>query len=61
VQAVAQVKKKGVDDARVISASNGSKVICGRYSSESEAMNGVRELREMSSEFNDAWVMETME
>ena len=58
---VSSLKKKGVDDARVISASNGSKVVCGRYSSESEAMNGARELREMSSEFNDVWVMETME
>lgn len=53
--------KKGVKDARVIAASNGSKVICGKYSSESEAMNGVHELREMSSEFKDAWVMETMD
>jgi hypothetical protein len=58
---VSTLKQRGVDDARVITVSNGSKVICGRYSSESEAMNGVRELREMSSEFNDAWVMETME
>lgn len=53
--------KKGVKDARVIAASNGSKVVCGKYSSESEAMNGVHELREMSSEFKDAWVMETMD
>lgn len=58
---VSTLKRKGVKDARVISASNGSKVVCGRYSSESEAMNGARELREMSSEFNDAWVMETMD
>lgn len=56
---VNSLKKKGVNDARVIEASNGSKVICGRYSSESEARNGAQELREMSSEFNDAWVMET--
>ena len=58
---VATLKKKGVKDARVIAASNGSKVVCGNYSSESEAMNGVQELREMSSEFKDAWVMETMD
>ena len=55
---VSSLKKKGVNDARVIGASNGSKVVCGNYSSESEAMNGVHELREMSSEFKDAWVME---
>jgi hypothetical protein len=55
---VSSLKKKGVNDARVIAASNGSKVVCGNYSSESEAMNGVHELREMSSEFKDAWVME---
>ena len=58
---VSSLIKKGVKDARVIGASNGSKVICGKYSSESEAMNGVHELREMSSEFKDAWVMETMD
>ena len=58
---VSSLIKKGVKDARVIAASNGSKVICGKYSSESEAMNGVQELREMSSEFKDAWVMETMD
>ncbi len=58
---VSSLQKKGVKDARVIEASNGSKVICGRYPSEDEAMNGVRELRDMSSEFNDAWVMETMD
>ena len=55
---VATLKKKGVKDARVIAASNGSKVVCGKYSSESEAMNGARELRDMSSEFSDVWVME---
>ena len=55
---VSSLKKKGVNDARVIAASNGSKVVCGNYSSESEAMNGVHELREMSSEFKEAWVME---
>ncbi|MBO4483014.1 MAG: SPOR domain-containing protein [Prevotella sp.] len=58
---VSSLIKKGVKDARVIAASNGSKVICGKYSSESEAMDGVHELREMSSEFKDAWVMETMD
>ena len=58
---VSSLIKKGVKDARVIGASNGSKVICGKYSSESEAMNEVHELREMSSEFKDAWVMETMD
>ena len=58
---VTSLQKKGVKDARVIEASNGSKVICGRYSSEGEAMNGVHELRDMSSEFKDAWVMETMD
>lgn len=58
---VASLKKKGVKDARVINASNGSKVICGKYQSESEARNGAQELREMSSEFNDAWVMETID
>lgn len=56
---VNSLKKKGVKDARVIEASNGSKVICGKYSSESEARNGAQELRDMSPEFNDAWVMET--
>lgn len=55
---VASLKKKGVKDARVISASNGSKVVCGKYSSEGEAMEGARELRDMSSEFSDVWVME---
>ena len=58
---VSSLIKKGVKDARVIAASNGSKVICGKYSSEGEAMDGVHELREMSSEFKDAWVMETMD
>lgn len=55
---VATLKKKGVKDARVIAASNGSKVVCGKYSSEGEAMEGARELRGMSSEFSDVWVME---
>ncbi len=58
---VSSLKRKGVKDARVIAASNGSKVVCGKYSSESEAMDGARELREMSSEFSDVWVMETMD
>lgn len=55
---VSSLKKKGVKDARVINASNGCKVICGKYQSENEARNGAQELREMSSDFNDAWVME---
>lgn len=58
---VSKLKKNGVKDARVISASNGSKVVCGKYSSESEARNGAQELREISLEFNDAWVMETID
>lgn len=56
---ISSLAKKGITDARLIPSGTGNKVVCGAYKTESEAYNKAKELRSMSSDFADVWVMET--
>lgn len=56
---ISSLAKKGIADARLIPSGSGNKVVCGAFETESEAYNKANELRSMSSEFADVWVMET--
>lgn len=56
---ISSLARKGITDARLFPSGNSNKVICGAYETESEAYNKAKELRSMSSEFADVWVMET--
>lgn len=56
---ISSLAKKGITDARLIPSGSGNKVVCGAFETESEAYNKANELRSMSSEFADVWVMET--
>ncbi|NPD80838.1 HU-CCDC81 and SPOR domain-containing protein [Prevotella sp. PINT] len=55
---VKQLRKQGFDKAEMITRKNGAKVIYGRFSSEKEALDSLRNLRNQSEHFNDGWVME---
>lgn len=56
---ISSLAKKGITDTRLIPSGSGNKVVCGAFETESEAYNKANELRSMSSEFADVWVMET--
>ncbi|TGX81866.1 SPOR domain-containing protein [Palleniella muris] len=55
---VKQLRSQGFDKAEMITRKNGAKVIYGRFSSEKEALDSLRNLRKKSGHFNDGWIME---
>lgn len=57
----ASLQKKGYAEATVVLRRNGNKVVMGRFSSETEAQNRVRTLRQESADFAEAWVMKMQE
>ena len=57
----ASLQKRGYAEATVVLRRNGNKVVMGRFSSETEAQNRVRTLRQESADFAEAWVMKMQE
>ena len=57
----ASLQKRGYAEATVVLRRNGNKVVMGRFSSETEAQNRVRTLRQESVDFAEAWVMKMQE
>ena len=57
----ANLQKQGYAEATVVLRRNGNKVVMGRFSSETEAQNSVRTLRQESADFAEAWVMKMQE
>ena len=55
------LQKQGYAEATVVLRRNGNKVVMGRFSSETEAQNRVRTLRQESADFAEAWVMKMQE
>lgn len=55
------LQKRGYAEATVVLRRNGNKVVMGRFSSETEAQNRVRTLRQESADFAEAWVMKMQE
>jgi len=54
---VDQLKKKGFNGARVIKTGKTIRVVCNQYTTENEAYNALRPLRQNDSDFSDGWVM----
>ena len=54
---VGQLKGKGYADTEIVQRAKGIKVVYGHFESESEAQNQLRKLRQQSSDFAEAWVM----
>lgn len=52
------LSRQGFDKAETITRTNGAKVIYGRFSSEKEAQDSLRNLRGKSEQFAEGWVME---
>ncbi|MCM1077984.1 MAG: SPOR domain-containing protein [Bacteroidales bacterium] len=54
---VRQLARQGFEKAEAVTRANGTKVIYGRFSSEKEAQDSLRNLRNKSEYFTDGWVM----
>lgn len=54
---VQQLQKKGFSEAQILSR-RFNRVVFGTYSTESEAYNALRNLRQQSGAFSDGWVMQ---
>lgn len=55
---VKRLKGQGFGKAETMVRGNGAKVIYGRFASEKEALDSLRNLRSKSEHFTDGWVME---
>lgn len=51
------MKGKGLLDAEVLVKRKMIRVVCGRYKTESDAVNALRQLRGKHSEFKESWVL----
>ena len=51
------LQKRGYAEVSVIECSNGNKVVFGRFTTETDAQNRVRTLRQKGADLADAWVM----
>ncbi|MBR5918565.1 MAG: SPOR domain-containing protein, partial [Prevotella sp.] len=58
---VERLHQKGFDEARVLEYGKDIRVVYGNFSSETEAYNALRPLRQTNSDFADGWVMKTAE
>ena len=56
-----QLHKKGFDKARIITHKKNTHVVFGAYSTEAEAYNALRPLRQTESDLAEAWVMKVQE
>ncbi|MCR5129953.1 MAG: SPOR domain-containing protein [Prevotella sp.] len=54
---VGQLKKKGYNGARIIKTGKTIRVVCNNYTTENEAYNALRPLRQSDSDFAEGWVM----
>lgn len=58
---VERLHQKGFNEARVVENGKDVRVVYGNFSSETEAYNALRPLRQKNSDFADGWVMKTAE
>lgn|GEM_PF-34854 len=56
-----QLAAKGVKGVRVHTQKSVNRVICGRYSTEAEAYNALRQYRNNTPDFSEAWVFKAIE
>lgn len=58
---VERLHQKGFNAARVVENGKDVRVVYGNFSTETEAYNALRPLRQKNSDFADGWVMKTAE
>ena len=58
---VERLHQKGFEEARVVENGKDVRVVYGNFSTETEAYNALRPLRQKTSDFAEGWVMKTAE